>query len=788
MVAKFMSFRVRLPSLTLEYSLGLPILNQNLRRRILVLISSTASAQTPLTFLQSHYIPPFGTFCSVHILSFIRLPGDIFLFCCRAVVEVLYRAIIGVASYSSEHSIFWSVVSIHQARSKAFNPYERPFLLMLYAFDAANWSPALEAAHRAPNGLKGLAPGDIVVYDFRGTSGEEGVGAVPTAGGDAPLPLPPPPPRPPNAPLRVVQWNIERGYKLDAIAEELARLDADVITLQELDISCERSAFQNVPLLLAKRLGALCAFVCEFHELPSTAEVRRAPDTESGCDYAFHGNAIITRRHALHSLRAFEHSCGLDWAACGAERKEPRLGTRYVLAGCIDECGGLPVTSAAGSSPSSLAFVAGGGVPANAASSSFVRVQLYTLHLEIFCGPLMRLRQLSDALGDAKVRRREFYTEMAESFSRGQSANNSLAAPHRSTPFYGDGAASSPSAAPPLLNFAVPLVPSSPTAPISAQQQQQLLLHPSPYLRTLAVPAEVPLQQRHFSVILGGDLNTIMHGIVRFSSLYSDDRTRWMSLGETEAEWLQRKVFSLPRGRLFHQRGACGTASSVAKAPPLSAGSAPQTRAEHNAALIGGRSESWLQWLRGLYWRYCYGVHVAYSARLSNEELKFYDVFDKLRDITLDNPAYKGFVSGKLDWLLLSNLRVVGKAIGNNDYAMSDHKYLLNEVVLPPFSGVPPGAEFLMSPTTAAATAAGTNGSVGGGGGGGRSPVAAGAVGNSSFFWCEESLAAAYGSHKERRSLLTSAVRIAYVGVAAALAVYVPYRASGYLSSALPLR
>ena len=119
MVAKFMSFRVHLPSFTLEYSLGLPFLNQNLRRRILVLISSTASAQTPLTFLQSHYIPPFGTFCSVHILSFIRLAGDIFLFCCRAVVKVQYRAIIGVASYSSEHSIFWSAVSIHQARSKA---------------------------------------------------------------------------------------------------------------------------------------------------------------------------------------------------------------------------------------------------------------------------------------------------------------------------------------------------------------------------------------------------------------------------------------------------------------------------------------------------------------------------------------------------------------------------------------------------------------------------------------------------------------------------------------------
>lgn len=37
------------------------------------------------------------------------------------------------------------------------------------------------------------------------------------------------------------QWNIERGYKLHQIVQELKQIDADVIALQEVDIGCERS-------------------------------------------------------------------------------------------------------------------------------------------------------------------------------------------------------------------------------------------------------------------------------------------------------------------------------------------------------------------------------------------------------------------------------------------------------------------------------------------------------------------------------------------------------------------
>jgi endonuclease/exonuclease/phosphatase family metal-dependent hydrolase len=38
-----------------------------------------------------------------------------------------------------------------------------------------------------------------------------------------------------------LQWNIERGYQLAGIIEELRSIDADVISLQEVDVGCERS-------------------------------------------------------------------------------------------------------------------------------------------------------------------------------------------------------------------------------------------------------------------------------------------------------------------------------------------------------------------------------------------------------------------------------------------------------------------------------------------------------------------------------------------------------------------
>lgn len=42
-----------------------------------------------------------------------------------------------------------------------------------------------------------------------------------------------------------LQWNIERGYELNAVIDQLQQLDADIIALQEVDIGCERSGWED---------------------------------------------------------------------------------------------------------------------------------------------------------------------------------------------------------------------------------------------------------------------------------------------------------------------------------------------------------------------------------------------------------------------------------------------------------------------------------------------------------------------------------------------------------------
>ena len=39
----------------------------------------------------------------------------------------------------------------------------------------------------------------------------------------------------------LLQWNIERGYKLPDIIAQMQQIQADVIALQEIDIGCKRS-------------------------------------------------------------------------------------------------------------------------------------------------------------------------------------------------------------------------------------------------------------------------------------------------------------------------------------------------------------------------------------------------------------------------------------------------------------------------------------------------------------------------------------------------------------------
>lgn len=62
------------------------------------------------------------------------------------------------------------------------------------------------------------------------------------------------------------------------------------------------------------------------------------------------------------------------------------------------------------------------------------------------------------------------------------------------------------------------------------------------------------------------------------------------------------------------------------------------------------------------------------------------DPFPAATTVTLDNPAYRWFglslMRGKLDWVLLRQLQVLGTQLGNHNYALSDHKWMTVDVAL----------------------------------------------------------------------------------------------------------
>jgi hypothetical protein len=107
-------------------------------------------------------------------------------------------------------------------------------------------------------------PGAFVIHDFRSPELRKRVAA-----------------RPASQPVRLVQWNIERGYKLAEVIKELQELDADVLALQEV---CFNGA-------------------CAVHHVAA-----RTPGTHV-CPCTLHCKCS-TDRHTLRALSMGGHGCG----------------------------------------------------------------------------------------------------------------------------------------------------------------------------------------------------------------------------------------------------------------------------------------------------------------------------------------------------------------------------------------------------------------------------------------------------------------------------------------------
>lgn len=145
---------------------------------------------------------------------------------------------------------------------------------------------------------------------------------------------------PPDDHLRsigVVSWNIDRGTRLDAVAEELQHEPGDLELLQEVDWNTQRTGKTDVGAELARRLGMNLAYAIEFEELSQ----------ESG-GQAFIGQATLTRMPIRKSrvLRFKRQSTFWQphgWLPSSMPLMQRRLGNRVALVTELDFAGHLLV-------------------------------------------------------------------------------------------------------------------------------------------------------------------------------------------------------------------------------------------------------------------------------------------------------------------------------------------------------------------------------------------------------------------------------------------------------------
>jgi len=71
----------------------------------------------------------------------------------------------------------------------------------------------------------------------------------------------------PPTSIRVVDWNIDRGLRLPEILAFLDRTNADILTLQEVDINAKRTHQLNIAQEIARPLQMNYVFGREFEEL-----------------------------------------------------------------------------------------------------------------------------------------------------------------------------------------------------------------------------------------------------------------------------------------------------------------------------------------------------------------------------------------------------------------------------------------------------------------------------------------------------------------------------------------
>ena len=162
----------------------------------------------------------------------------------------------------------------------------------------------------------------------------------------------------------MVNWNINRGLRIEEIISFLEAQRADVLVLQEADLYARRTGFRNIAEEIAKRLRMTYTFGYEFEEL--TQGRRGAP--------AYHGQATLSSWPLGNSrvlrFRQQSNFWKPKWFLPRAEPFQPRRGGRIALITEVEVSGR--------------------------------RLMIYNLHLESRADNHLRMMQLSETVDDAK--------------------------------------------------------------------------------------------------------------------------------------------------------------------------------------------------------------------------------------------------------------------------------------------------------------------------------------------------------------------------------------------------
>jgi endonuclease/exonuclease/phosphatase family metal-dependent hydrolase len=163
--------------------------------------------------------------------------------------------------------------------------------------------------------------------------------------------------------LRIVDWNIDRGQQLQGVMDFLVGVNADIVTLQEVDLNARRTHRLNIAEAIARKLRMNYVFGLEFQEL-----VQGSKDSP-----AYHGQATLSKwpilKPRLIRFSRQSHFWQPRWFLPKIEPFQERLGGRIALV-----------------------------APINVAGRRFVT---YNLHLESRGSNALRISQLQEVLSDA---------------------------------------------------------------------------------------------------------------------------------------------------------------------------------------------------------------------------------------------------------------------------------------------------------------------------------------------------------------------------------------------------